>query len=61
LRDPSWSDGLSVTGSFGVVQWQEDSPLHMAINQADAAMYEAKNAGRNRVHLSANRLAAMTL
>jgi PleD family two-component response regulator len=43
------------------VQWQEDSPLHMAINQADAAMYEAKNAGRNRVHLSANRLAAMTL
>ena len=61
LRDPSWSDGLSVTGSFGVVQWQEDSPLHMAINQADAAMYEAKNAGRNRVHLVANRLAAMTL
>jgi len=61
LRDPSWSDGLSVTGSFGVVQWQEDSPLHMAINQADAAMYEAKNAGRNRVHLGANRLAAMIL
>lgn len=52
LRNPQWPEGLVVTGSLGVACWREGLPLHLAIGQADAAMYEAKKAGRNRVSLS---------
>lgn len=52
VKDPTWPAGLTVTGSFGVATWHENMTLHMAINQADAAMYEAKNAGRNKVHVA---------
>lgn len=49
LRHAAWPDGLAVTGSFGVAAWEGNIPLHVAISSADAAMYQAKNEGRNRI------------
>jgi diguanylate cyclase len=40
-----------VTFSAGVVEWQAAEPLDRTIAQADAAMYRAKQAGRDRVEL----------
>ncbi len=49
LGHAEWPEGLRVTGSFGVAAWHGRMPLHLGISRADAAMYEAKNAGRDRV------------
>ncbi|MDD5029385.1 MAG: GGDEF domain-containing protein [Rhodoferax sp.] len=41
---------LHVTASFGVVTLEEkDTNIDMLLNQADQALYHAKNQGRNRV------------
>lgn len=40
---------LSVTASLGVAQWRADEPARALVARADAAMYAAKKAGRNRV------------
>jgi diguanylate cyclase (GGDEF)-like protein len=43
-----------ITASFGVAEFMESAPTARAlIEAADAAMYESKRAGRNRVALSA--------
>lgn len=49
-----WSDGvqLSVTMSIGGFiwdNWEIDSPLEVLLAQADAALYQAKTEGRNKV------------
>ncbi|QJQ33140.1 GGDEF domain-containing protein [Sphingomonas lacunae] len=49
LRGMDWPDGLVVSGSFGVARWHSGADLNLGIGQADAAMYQAKNGGRNRV------------
>lgn len=49
LTDPAWPPRLAVSGSFGVACWRPEATLHQCINEADAAMYRAKHAGRNRV------------
>ena len=46
-------DGGPVTASFGVAEWRPTTPLNDAIDAADGALYEAKNAGRNRVVVAA--------
>ena len=51
MRDPAWPAELIITASFGVATWHDDIPLHLAISQADCAMYEAKRAGRDRIHI----------
>lgn len=51
LSDPSWPDGLTVSGSFGVACWRPEAALHQCISEADQAMYRAKLAGRNRVEM----------
>lgn len=43
---------LSVTASFGVASLTSPSALADAYRQADAALYSAKEAGRNRVKLA---------
>ena len=44
------SASLSVTASFGVTQLLErDDDLRAALARADKALYDAKEAGRNRV------------
>lgn len=39
-----------VTASFGVAQWAEGDTMEDLVRRADVALYEAKHAGRNRVH-----------
>jgi GGDEF domain-containing protein len=42
-----------ITASFGVAEFSAATPIPRAlVEAADAAMYESKNAGRNRVMLS---------
>ncbi|KAA2213088.1 GGDEF domain-containing protein [Teichococcus oryzae] len=41
-----------VTISAGVAWWHSNQPLAAALRQADAALYEAKSLGRNRVILA---------
>ena len=45
-----------VTLSGGVACWTPESPLspEMVVEQADAALFEAKSAGRNRIHAGAS-------
>lgn len=40
---------ISVTASFGLVQADLETPVDELIIRADKALYQAKNAGRNRV------------
>ncbi len=53
LECSSWPNGLRVTASFGVSQRAEGEDIGRVIERADAALYEAKGAGRNRVHTCA--------
>ncbi|MGA7613542.1 MAG: GGDEF domain-containing protein [Thermoanaerobaculia bacterium] len=54
LEEADWSSikGVEkITGSFGVVSIDPfEGSLRSAMDRADQAMYEAKRAGRNRVH-----------
>jgi len=38
-----------VTASFGAAQWEHDDTVTTLVDRADAALYEAKRAGRDRV------------
>jgi len=40
---------ITVTASFGLVEARLDTPVDEVIVQADRALYQAKNSGRNRV------------
>lgn len=40
---------IAVTASFGLVQAELDTPVDDIVVQADRALYQAKNTGRNRV------------
>jgi diguanylate cyclase (GGDEF)-like protein len=44
-----FGNGLHVTASFGVTQFQTDDTLDSFTGRADAALYVAKGNGRNRV------------
>jgi diguanylate cyclase (GGDEF)-like protein len=52
IRNHSWPDiapGLAVTLSAGFAACRPDESLHQLLSRADAALYRAKNAGRDRV------------
>jgi len=40
---------LTLTCSFGVSEWEQDESIDRLLKRADAALYEAKTGGRNRV------------
>ncbi len=40
---------IAMTASFGVGEWQPEEPCEQLFRRADAALYEAKHQGRNRV------------
>jgi diguanylate cyclase (GGDEF)-like protein len=44
--------GLAVTQSIGVAGFRKDENVGQLLNRADAALYEAKRAGRNRIVVS---------
>jgi diguanylate cyclase len=43
---------LPVTVSVGLATWRQGEPVEAALARADAALYAAKHAGRNRVRLA---------
>lgn len=49
---PDIPDDLQVTASFGVSPLRTAAGLAEAYREADAALYSAKNAGRNRVKMA---------
>jgi diguanylate cyclase (GGDEF)-like protein len=51
---------LSVTLSFGVSSWTEDQTEDELLAAADAALYRAKSAGRNRVCIAGEPTASST-
>ena len=45
----STQEALPLTVSIGVAQWQGEDHFNKLVERADAAMYESKRSGRNRV------------
>lgn len=45
-------DGIRVTASFGVVEWQGAEALERLLSRGDVALYRAKRDGRDRVQVS---------
>jgi diguanylate cyclase (GGDEF)-like protein len=53
-RYSAGDQSVTVTVSVGIAQWQPDDMVPTAVfARADQALYEAKRAGRNRVHCAA--------
>jgi diguanylate cyclase (GGDEF)-like protein len=55
---PIGRNGATATVSAGVALGTADEPFSSVLSRADAALYTAKSAGRNQVHLAALRLVA---
>ena len=52
LKFPEIADGFQVTVSLGYTQYQKMEAVAQTIARADAALYRAKSAGRNRVEFA---------
>lgn len=57
MQDLENQEGFKVTLSIGVAAWQPGQALTDILQQADAALYEAKRLGRNRVYCQPHDLA----
>jgi len=54
LRVKGHRESLRFTASFGVCQITDFNDIQISVSEADTAMYQAKNSGRNRVCLYEN-------
>jgi diguanylate cyclase (GGDEF)-like protein len=52
LNNEVLPSGYTLTLSFGISALDSNTPLDQALREADRLLYEAKNAGRDRVHVS---------
>lgn len=52
LNNEVLPSGYTLTLSFGISALDSTTPLDQALREADRLLYEAKNAGRDRVHVS---------
>lgn len=52
LKAPSLPADRHLSASFGVAEWRDGESLVSLIARADAALYEAKKAGRDRVRIA---------
>ena len=50
LASSTWPYDLHVTASFGVAEHVQGEDIGQVVQRADAELYSAKRAGRNRVH-----------
>lgn len=48
--------GFNITMSFGVSEIREDADVQTVVNEADEALYESKNTGRNKVSVYQKKL-----
>ena len=49
IESNSFLDGIKITASAGVSEYQQDEGVNHWIKRADRALYRAKDSGRNRV------------
>lgn len=49
LTDQSWPDGMGITASFGLAEFDRKESVENLLARADAALYKAKATGRNKV------------
>jgi diguanylate cyclase (GGDEF)-like protein len=52
---PTQAGDVRITISIGVATWKPEQKMDALLTEADTALYRAKNEGRNRVCLSAER------
>ena len=53
IEKTEMADGLYITASFGVAMYSaDDDHYEQVLNRADAALYKAKETGRNKVVFS---------
>ncbi|PLW83603.1 hypothetical protein CWI75_04430 [Kineobactrum sediminis] len=46
---------ISITASFGIAEWQDDGSIEELMTRADAALYHAKDTGRDGFTVAADR------
>jgi diguanylate cyclase (GGDEF)-like protein len=49
---PTLAGKLTVTASIGVATWRGNESVEELLGAADAALYQAKDRGRNRVYVA---------
>lgn len=54
LHFPDFSQGLGITASLGIAEYRAQEDISQTIARADAALYQAKSAGRNCIRFAAD-------
>ena len=49
IAEYNFANGLSITSSFGVTEFQPEDSINTLVNRVDKALYQAKDNGKNQV------------